>query len=122
MTSLVIFVDADAVIAGLAGVRCEAAEEGGAGFIEARCCALERLAEKMRRKKNAAGRRMKVASRFRLGAFTGWDGWEGPQVSQLCKWLGMLKVRTSRMKDREIALWIGKARTHGSSGGGIPRR
>ena len=91
---MVILVDADTVIAGLVGVRCEAADEARAGFIEARCCALERVAEKMRRKKSAAGRRMKVASRFRLGAFAPSDGWEGPQVSQLCKWLGLTGDRS----------------------------
>ena len=86
---MVVFVDAEAVIAGLVGVRSEAGDEAGAGFTEARCCALERVAKKMRRKTSTAGRRMKVASRFRLGAFTASDGWEGPQVSQLCKWLGL---------------------------------
>ena len=91
---MIIFVDADAVIAGLVGVRCEAADEAGAGIIEARCRALERVAKKMRRKKRVAGRRMKVASRFRLGAFTPSDVWEGPQVSQLCKWLGLMGDRS----------------------------
>jgi hypothetical protein len=115
---LVIFVDADAVIAGLVGVRCEAADVAGAGWIGPRRCALEMVAEKMRRKKSAAGRRMKVASRFRLGAFTGWDGWEGAQVSPLCKWLEMLVVRTSGMKDGETAVWFGKDRIHETSGSG----
>ena len=83
--TLVIFVDADAVIAGLVGVRGEAADEGLAGIIEARVWALERVAKKMRRKKRAAGRRMKVASRFGLSAFSDSDGWDGSQVSQLRK-------------------------------------
>ena len=91
---MVIFVDADALIAGLVAVRGEAADEAGAGFVEARCWALERVAKKMKRKKSVAGRRMKVASRFRLGAFTPSDGWEGPQVSQLCTWLGLAGDRS----------------------------